>query len=55
MRKNDKLSRAGARIQRVVDGWAHRGLAIIVLVGLAAGGVLGGVLGATLAALSGMR
>jgi len=55
MKINDKLSRASERIQRVSDGWAHRGIAAIVLLGLAAGGLLGGVLGVALATLAGMR
>jgi hypothetical protein len=55
MKTNDKLSRASERLQRVSDGWARRGFAAIILLGLAAGGILGGVLGAALAALSGMR
>jgi len=55
MKTNNKLSRASARIQRISDSWAQRGLGAIVLLGLVAGGILGGVLGAALAALSGMR
>lgn len=52
---NDRIERAKARVQRVGDRLASRGLAGIVLIGLAVGGVVGGVPGAALAGLAGMR
>jgi len=55
MNTNDKIERAKARVQRMGDRLASRGMAGIVLIGLAVGGMLGGVLGAALAGLAGMR